>query len=122
MLYWFVFLLPPSSTYQVSLRPTSVFVRLIAIGTGIEVPLMSDDELWTNIGELSIDGDDISIPFLPFLPCVPRYFPDPGDENLQRIGGQKLYVVRVGHVPGVYSSWCMRSDLGSFIFTILTMV
>ncbi|KAK0449372.1 hypothetical protein EV421DRAFT_1732642 [Armillaria borealis] len=76
------------------------------VETGIDIPLMSDDELWMNVGELSIDGNDILVLF---SPCVPRYFPDPEDKDLQRIGGQKLYILycRPGshnHCPQLPSS------------------
>ncbi|SJL13401.1 uncharacterized protein ARMOST_16844 [Armillaria ostoyae] len=65
-------------------------------------PDKEEERLWE-----SLDDYPVLTGMTDCVPCIPVFYPDAGDENLIKTGGKRLYVVRQGLVPGVYSNWRM---------------
>ncbi|SJL00832.1 uncharacterized protein ARMOST_04146 [Armillaria ostoyae] len=63
-----------------------------------------EEALWSCLDDIPLPDSPSHTP-RPCTPCVPVFYPDPGDEDLLRVGGKKLYTVCVGRIPGIYSSW-----------------
>ncbi len=59
----------------------------------------NEERLWESLDDFNVFG------VADCVPCTPIFYPDASNKNLINTGGKRLYVIRKGFVPRVYSNW-----------------
>lgn len=111
------FRVPCPHVFPTFITPTSlkiryaVLLKCYAYSLSLQMHKLDKDEerLWESLDDIDVFG------VIDCVPCTPIFYPDAGDENLINTGGKRLYVVRKGLVPRVYSNWYVGLHVSSAI-------